>query len=221
MKALPLAVDRQAIIDQVYNGYATLGNDYFSPFDPMYDKDLPQKEYDPEAAKQILEDAGYTLPVKVDLWGTDNTATSERQNEVLVTQAAEAGFDIKFHSVDSATFYGDAYGTYPLSLSYWGFLGIFDQAAFTITKTAPYNSSHWQDDAYDKLFNEAIQTVDDTARKALVAQMQTIEYNSGAYIVPIFLNTLVGVSDKVTGAAAYPNSDGAFGYNFWTLSLGE
>ncbi|GAB3596593.1 ABC transporter substrate-binding protein [Microbacterium tumbae] len=218
-QALRLAVDRQQLIDQVYNGYGEVGNDYFSPFDPLYNSALPQREYDPAAARAMLEDAGYTLPVEIHLVGTDNQPTSERQNEVLVQQAAEAGFDITYEFVDSATFYGDAYGTYPLSLSYWGFSGIFDQAAFTITDDAPYNSSHWIDDEYDALFDEAISTVDETEREALVAQMQEIEYDRGSYIVPLFLHTLVGLSDEVTGAAAYPNSDGAFGYNFWILSL--
>lgn len=220
MKALRLAVDRQAIVDQVYNGYAKLGNDYFSPFDPLYDHDLPQRAYDPAQAKSILTQAGYALPVPVELWGTDNTPTSKRQNEALVTQAAAAGFAVTFKNVDSATFYGDAYGTYPLSLSYWGFLGIFDQAGFTITKTAPYNSSHWIDPEYDKLYNEALQTVDESARRGLVAQMQTIEYERGAYVVPVFLDRIIGVSTKVKGMQSYPNSDGPFGYNFRILSLG-
>lgn len=217
-EALRLAVDRQQLIDQVYNGYATLGNDVFSPFDPMYNSDLPQREADPEAAKKLLTDAGYTLPVAVELWGAPNQPTADRQNEVLVEQAAAAGFDITFNQVDVATFYGDAFGTYPLSLSFWGFLGVFDQAAFTITKTAPYNSSHWVDPEYDALFNEAVRTVDDDARKALVAQMQQIEFDRGAYIVPIFLDKVVAHSDSVTGMQPYPNTDGAIGYHFWTLA---
>jgi len=218
-QALRLAVDRQQLIDQVYNGYGKLGNDVFNPFDPMYNTNLPQRTYDPEGAKKLLTGAGYTLPVKVELVGTNNQPTSERQNKALVQQAKAAGFDITYTFVDSATFYGDAYGTYPLSLSYWGFLGIFDQAAFTVTKTAPYNSSHWTNAAFDTLYNQAVQTVDDAKRKDLVAQMQQIEYDSGAYIVPLFMSTVVGISDKVTGAKPYPNSDGAFGYNFRILGI--
>lgn len=219
-QALRLAVDRQEIIDQVYGGYGMLGNDIWSPFDPLY-SDLPQREADPEAAKAMLEAAGYTLPVSIELWGAPNQPTSDRQNEVLVEQAAAAGFDITFNQVDVATFYGDAYGTYPLSLSYWGYLGIFDQAAFTITETAPYNSSHWYDAEYNELYNAAIQTVDDAERQALVTQMQTIEYERGSYIVPLFLEALVAHSSSVTGFEPYPNSDGAIGYNFYTLSIGE
>ena len=61
--------------------------------------------------------------------------------------------------------------------------------------------------------------MDDAKRKDLVAQMQQIEYDSGAYIVPLFMSTVVGISDKVTGAKPYPNSDGAFGYNFRILGI--
>ena len=220
-QALRLAVNRQQLIDQVYNGLGSLGNDVFNPFDPMYNSTLAQREYDPDAARKLLQDAGYELPVKIELVGTDNQPTSERQNQALVQQAKAGGFEIEYKFVDQATFYGDAYGTYPLSLSFWGFLGIFDQASFTVTKTAPYNSSKWVDEEFDSLFNEAVQTVDDAKRKELVAKMQAIEYERGAYIVPLFLHTIVGLSDAVTGATAYPNSDGPFGYNFRILSLGK
>lgn len=218
-KALRLAVDRQELVDNVYGGYATVANDYWSPYDENYTKDLAQRTYNPEEAKKILTDAGYQLPVRVELWGCPNQPTSDRQNTLLVEQAKKAGFDINFNKVDSATFYGDAYGTYPLSLSYWGFLNIFDQAAMTITKDAPYNSTHWIDDEYEALYKQAVAAEDEATRKALVAKMQAIEYDRGSYIVPIFMNTLVAHSDKIGGLEAYPNTDGALGYNFNTITL--
>lgn len=220
-QALRLAVNRDELVSNVYAGYGDLGNDYWSPFDPDYTTDLPQREYDPEGAKALLTEAGYTLPVAVDLWGCPNQPTSDRQNELLVEQAKEAGFEINFHKVDSATFYGDAYGTYPLSLSYWGYLSIFDQASMTITSDAPYNSTHWINDEYDALYNQAIATVDDAERKELVEQMQTIEYENGSYVVPLFMEKLVAHSNKVSGFRAYPNTDGAVGYHFNILSVSE
>lgn len=220
-KALRLAVDRDEIVSNVYGGYATVGNDYWSPYDPCYTTSLEQRAYDPEGAKKLLTDAGYTLPVAVELVGCPNQPTSDRQNEILVEQASKAGFDVTFKKVDAATFYGDAYGTYPLSLSYWGYLNIFDQASMTITSDAPYNSTHWVNKEYDKLFDEAIQTEDDDERKKLVEKMQTIEYEQGSYIVPIFMNTLVAHSKKVGGLEPYPNTDGALGYNFNTLTISQ
>ncbi len=50
--------------------------------------------------------------------------------------------------------------------------------------------------------------------------MQQIEYERGAYIVPVFLDRIIGVSSKVKGMKQYPNSDGPFGYNFRILSIG-
>jgi peptide/nickel transport system substrate-binding protein len=217
--ALRLAVDREELIENVYGGYATVGNDYWSPYDLNYTTSLAQRSYDPEAAKKMLEDAGYTLPLKVELWGAPNQPTSDRQNEILVEQASAAGFEIEFHKVDVATFYGDAYGTYPLSLSYWGYLSVLDQAAMTITKDAPYNSTHWSDSEYDALYAEAVQATDDAKRKDLVRQLQTIEYERGSYVVPLFINTLVAHSSKVSGFMPYPNTDGALGYNFNLLKI--
>lgn len=218
-EALRLAVDRQQLVDQAMGGYGMVGNDVFSPFDAMYDHDLEQREADPEAAKALLEDAGYTLPVPVELTAAPLTPYADRLNEVFVQQAAEAGFDITFNSVDSATYYGDGYGTYPLSLSYWGFLGIFDQAAFTIVDDAPYNATKWQDDEYDALYDQAVQTVDDAERADLVHQMQAIEWERGAYVVAVFLDSISAYASSVTGYSTYPNTDGGNGYHFATLGF--
>ena len=218
-QALRLAVDRQQLINQVYDGYATIGNDYFSPFDPLYDKDLPQRTPDAGQAKAMLEKAGYSLPLKVELVGAPTTAWSNPANELLVQQGKAAGFDITFKKVDESTFYGDGYGTYPLSLSYWGFLGVFNQAAFTVTKDAPYNSSHWQDAEFNTAFDKAVRSVDAAEQKRLVAEMQKIEYERGAYIVPAFLDSISAYAADVSGYATWPNTDGGNGFHFAGLGF--
>ncbi len=96
-----------------------------------------------------------------------------------------------------------------------------DKHRMTITKTAPYNTTHWVDAEYDVLYNQAVKTTDEVERKQLVAQMQGIEYERGSYIVPIFINTLVAHSSKVSGFEPYPNTDGAIGYNFNTLVISD
>jgi peptide/nickel transport system substrate-binding protein len=51
-------VDRQQMIDQALNGFGILGNDLYSPFDPAYAKDLPQRMQDVDQAKSLLKQAG-------------------------------------------------------------------------------------------------------------------------------------------------------------------
>lgn len=218
-QALRLVVNRQQIIDQVYDGHATLGNDIFSPDDEAYNKELAQREKNVAAAKLLLEAAGYPRGLKVVLTTASIQPTADRQNEVLVQQAAKAGFDIVINRVDTASYYGDGYGTYVLSLSFWGQLGIFDQAAFTIAKGAPYNATHWHDDEYDQLYQQALRTVDDATRVSLVHRMQAIEYERGPYVVAAFLNNVSGYDSRLTGYRPYPNCDGASGYNFYEIGF--
>lgn len=60
-RALTLAIDRQAIVDGVLRGYGIVANSTIPPFFWNYDdqagKDL---QYDPERAKQLLTEAGWT-----------------------------------------------------------------------------------------------------------------------------------------------------------------
>lgn len=57
--ALNLAVDKQAIIDQVYGGFAVAdASQILSPSVLGFNADLAPVEYDPEQAKQLITDAG-------------------------------------------------------------------------------------------------------------------------------------------------------------------
>jgi peptide/nickel transport system substrate-binding protein len=218
-QALRLVVNRQQLIDQVYDGHATLGNDIFSPDDEAYNTELPQREKNVAAAKQLLIAAGYKGGLKVVLTAASIQPTADRQNEVLVQQAAKAGFEIVVDRVDTASYYGDAYGTYPLSLSFWGKLSIFEQAAFTVVKDAPYNATHWHDEEYDALYQQALRAVDDKTRIGLVHRMQAIEYERGPYIVAAFLNNVSAYDSRLMGYQPYPNCDGASGYNFYEIGF--
>jgi peptide/nickel transport system substrate-binding protein len=218
-EALRLAVNREQLVSLVYDGYATVGNDIFSPTDEGYNKTLPQRSQDIAKAKQLLAEAGYPHGLTVQLTAAPIYPTANLQNEVLVQQAKAAGFNIEFRQVDEATYYGSGYGTYPLSLSFWGDLSIFDQAAFTIVKGAPYNATHWQDSAYDALYDQAVRTVGTSARIALVHKMQQIEYDSGAYVVADFMDNITAYRSDVGGQQPYPNTDGASGYYFASMGF--
>ena len=57
--ALKYGIDRQKIIDNVYKGFATMGNDTtVAPSQKYYAKDLPQRPYDPDKAAFHFKKAG-------------------------------------------------------------------------------------------------------------------------------------------------------------------
>ena len=58
-EALRLAVDRKRINDTVYHGVAVLQEAMLSPVSPLSDPTIPLVQYDPAAAKAVLERAGW------------------------------------------------------------------------------------------------------------------------------------------------------------------
>jgi peptide/nickel transport system substrate-binding protein len=59
-QALSLAVDRKAIVDALWQGLVTIPNGHQLPsYGPLYDPNRPGYKYDPDAAKKLLDAAGY------------------------------------------------------------------------------------------------------------------------------------------------------------------
>ena len=58
--ALKLATDREQILKALFSGYGTVGNDHpIPPSDPYFNKELPQRKYDPEQAAVHLQEGGH------------------------------------------------------------------------------------------------------------------------------------------------------------------
>jgi peptide/nickel transport system substrate-binding protein len=65
-QAIAHAIDRQAVVDGFYAGQGVVAHEFMPPEVEGYADDVTQYEYDPDKAKQLLEDAGYELPVEID-----------------------------------------------------------------------------------------------------------------------------------------------------------
>lgn len=58
-QALNYAVDRQAIIDALFDGFASLSTGFMTPGNLGYNADLEPYAFDPELAQDLLAEAGY------------------------------------------------------------------------------------------------------------------------------------------------------------------
>jgi peptide/nickel transport system substrate-binding protein len=68
-----------------------------------------------------------------------------------------------------------------------------------IGKAALFNACHFDNPQYTALYNQAIATTDNARRAELVHEMAHIDYEQGAYIVPVFLPAIEAFSSKVGG----------------------
>jgi peptide/nickel transport system substrate-binding protein len=197
-QAMRLIVDRNQMIQQALSAQGRVANDLYSPFDPAYNKDLPQRQQDLEQAKSLLKQAGKS-DLRVELVTAPVFQGLVEAAQVLAEQAKGAGVTIKVRKVDSGTFYGDNYLSWAFAQDFWFTRTYLGQVAQGSLKNSPFNETHWNDPDFVKLIDQARGELDEGKRTDLLHEAQKIEYDSGGYIVWSFSNQVDAYNAKVGG----------------------
>lgn len=94
-EALDKVINRKAIVDKIFNGYAAETN---APFSDM----KTDIEYNPEEAKSLMEAEGYSKdnPLTITVATYDGRPELTKMLEVIQSDAKEAYFDIQIKNVD-------------------------------------------------------------------------------------------------------------------------
>ncbi len=218
-QAFRLIVDREQMLQQAYAGYGWVANDMYSPFDPGYPADLPQHTQDLEKAKALLKEAGYES-LTVELTTSDAVGGGVVEAaQVFAEQAKGAGVTVTVNKVDSGVIYGDEYLSWPFSQDFWYTRNYLSQAAVGTMPGAQWNETHWQDDAWLKLVEEAFRTGDETKRNELIAAAATIEHEKGGNIIWAFNDQIDAHSEKLTGLLPDKSGIPIGGFRFYDVSL--
>jgi peptide/nickel transport system substrate-binding protein len=103
-QALAYGLDRKTVATAFYAGQGTVATQFLPPALFGYAKTgVPQYPYDPNKAKQLLQQAGFKLPVKIDFWYPTNVSRGYMPDPARNFQAFQAsleksGFDVVAHS---------------------------------------------------------------------------------------------------------------------------
>jgi len=198
-QALRLIVDRQQMIDQALNGFGILGNDMYSPFDPAYAKDLPQRVQDIDQAKSLLRQAGQQdLDVELVTSSAVGAGAVESAN-LFVEQAKKAGVTVRLNKADANVFYGDRYLSWNFAQDFWNTRNYIPQVATSSVKGGVYNETHFDDPTFTALINQAKAEPDEAKRNQLLHDAQKIEYDTGGFIIWGFKRQLDAYSNLVQG----------------------
>jgi peptide/nickel transport system substrate-binding protein len=224
-QAFRLIADRPQMVQQALSGHGHVGNDLYGIFDESFASDLPQRKQDIAKAKSLLKAAGKEN-LTVDLQTTNGALGMNEGAQVFAQQAKAAGVTVNVKILDSGTFYGDQYLKWPLSTDFWGSRNYLSQVAAGSLPTSPYNETHWPaaaDQKFLSLYNQALQTVDRKKQKAVMHEMQKMEYDDGGYIIWGFSTLLDGYSTKVKGLKTGDKGVlpfNAFGHGYRTIWFG-
>jgi peptide/nickel transport system substrate-binding protein len=173
-QAIAHAINRQEVVDAFYAGQGEVATQFMPPSLFGWADDVTEYPYDPELAKQILEDAGYTLPVEIDFaYPTDverpYMPDPQANFEAMVADLEECCFKVEKKSATWSPDYLDnaQNGRYGLHLLGWtGDFGDPDNFIGTFFQTEQSQWGFNNQEIFDVL-NEAEQETDVDARTAL------------------------------------------------------
>ena len=174
-QAIAHSIDRQEIVDAFYAGEGVVATQFMPPEVVGYADDVTEYEYDPDKARQILEDAGIDIPVELDFaYPTDVSRPympdPQANFEAMVADLEESGlFKIEKKSATWSPDYLDNAdnGRYGLYLLGWtGDYGDPDNFVGTFFQTQQKAWGFDNQEIFDALDAAEVET-DEDARTAL------------------------------------------------------
>jgi peptide/nickel transport system substrate-binding protein len=210
-KAFRLLVDRKQMIQVALSGHGIVGNDVFSPWDPNFDQSL-HRERDVDQAKHLLKKAGQEN-IAVELVTADFANGVTQMAQVFAQQALDVGAKVSVRQVTVDAFYGDQYLKWPFAQDYWSYSPYLTQIAQCNLSTSSFNETHWNDATYTKLYQAAQSEVNISTRVEILHELQKIDFEQGAYIIPSFNSTVDLMSANLNGAVP-----GRIGFPFGNYS---
>jgi peptide/nickel transport system substrate-binding protein len=218
-KALAHAVDVDAIIDALFEGYATRSVGFVGPTDLGFDGATPVP-YDPELAMQMLADAGYPNGFTMDMACPDGAYS--HINEVC--EAIRGYFDAVGVTgnlnIQEANAYWDDEANKrlpPIFVDSWSntLSEAYQRIQGGLAQGETY--ANWYDPEMDALITEIVQTVDVEDRAALYGELQQMMRDDPPFIYLYYPEAFEAVTTRVQGYA--PRA--AEQYYLWDVSVND
>jgi peptide/nickel transport system substrate-binding protein len=225
-QALYAALDKRAIIDQIYYGVHKPVEGYLPATSWAYNPDLPKQEYNPEQAKQILEESGWKASADgirakggVRLAFTCSTTAGNKlreQTQALIQQNWRAvGVDMQINNMPAAVVWGEYYVKSQFDTLLVGVQATIGDDPDCLnrihSKYIPAESGsgrnvlQYKNPQVDRLLEDGVREVDRTKRRPLYQKLQQVIRADLPYL-PLF--SYVRIEGVKQGLVNYkPNSN--------------
>lgn len=205
--AIKHLVDRDAILENIYKGYGTIGNDTpIGPNDRYFCTDIPQRSLDLEKARFHLKKAGMEN-LTLDLHTSEAAGGPQGPDTALFLKetAAKIGLNLNVIREPAEGYWSNVWYRYPFHMSSWNPRPTADlRLSLVHSSDAEWNETRFKDERLDAVILEARGTVDEGRRHELYCEAQRIIWERGGSIVPVFLDWLDARSERLKGWRGNP-----------------
>jgi peptide/nickel transport system substrate-binding protein len=219
-EAMEYAIDRNAIVQTAWLGFASPGSTIVPPSTPLWhDAQITGLPYDIAKADQLLDQAGYPKgadgirvanghPMSYQvLFAQDETGEGDRAFSIIQNGFKQIGIQIAQRKMDNSALNTAILGSdskySSFDLAMWDWYPLIDPdfilSVLTCQQWGGWSDTGYCNKAYDKLYSQQGLAIDQSARQQLVDRMQQIAFNDRPYIVLNYNDTLNAWSTKWTG----------------------
>ncbi|PIJ45800.1 ABC transporter substrate-binding protein [Tatumella sp. OPLPL6] len=205
---------REMMVKTALQGYGTVANDTpVPPWHPLYNADLKPRPIDIDKARFHLKKAGMA-GAKVEVITTTTIDAAIEGGLMMQGLAQQAGLNLNIRRVPYEGYWSAHWMKDPI-----GYGSINPRPTIDLSFSQFYlsssanNESKWHNPQFDQLVVAARGEQDSAKRKQMYGDMQKMIYDDCGTLIPIFVSSLDGYSNKVKGLKSWP-AGMMMGYRF-------
>ncbi len=219
MLALKYGIDRKRIIDNVFSGFAIEGNDHtIGPLNKYYHAGQIQRTLDLDKAAFHFKKAGFKGAL--DLIVSEGAYNGATDAAVVFQESAKrAGIPIEIKRASGDGYWDNVWRKVPFCATYWANRPTADlQLTQTFMTGQTWNDTKYSNSRFDKLMVDARVELDETKRRAMYAECQTLLSEEAGMVCFAIADQMDGCSTKVRGLephAAFDMNDNRLAEKGW------
>jgi len=212
-RALNMAINKQAIVDSVFEGQAVVAKNPIPPTMWSYDDNIVDDKYDPEAAKAALEAAG-VKDLSMKIWAMPVSRpymlNARRAAELMQADLDKIGVKAEIVSYEWAEYLkrsGDVKRDGAVILGWTGDNGDPDNFFDTLlgcNAVGGNNRAQWCNKEFDDIVKKAKVTSDQAERTKLYTQAQEVFKREAPWVTLDHSTVVMPMSKKVIGFTQDP-----------------
>ena len=197
-KAMQAATDRETITQVASQGLGVIAYDHAIPArDPLFASQYAPPAYDPDLARSLLEQAGYSDGIDVTLYTADINAGYIELAVAFKESAAPAGIRVDVERVPADGYFYEYWSVKPLTIGSWPIEPNPDALlSLQLLGGSPWNGAHYNNPTFEELLiNARGQTGE--AQKETYAEVQRLLIDEVPRLVIANVPSLLGARTDV------------------------
>ncbi|WP_226584604.1 glutathione ABC transporter substrate-binding protein [Halobacillus litoralis] len=215
-KALNYAIDKEAYVNVIYDGYASVTKSEIAP-DTQHYAEQEIYKYDPEKAKELLTEAGYPDGFETTIWG-GTSSLKQKMMQFYKQQLSQVGITLNVVPMEGGTLGDKIWGVdnpdnAELELynggwspstadADWGLRPLFSSKSFP---PEAYNTAYYENEKVDELLQKGLSTADDKKRGEYYAEAQQIIWDDAPWVFLAVPDLIYAEQEYVDGLTMLPS----------------